>query len=237
MRIISTLFLIFFIGNLQAQLLSWSPDFIQENSTPIDIIVDATKGNQGLKNYSTTSDVYVHIAVITTQSANSSDWKYNKFTWGTTNALAQATYVGANKWKYTISGGLRNYFGVTNSSEKILKIAILFRNGSGSQAQRNIDGSDMYIPVYEAGLATRIVAPLTQPKFIPEFEPISVKVGDALPVTAKSSENASLKLYLNGNQFASTSNNTSIDGSAIITVAGSQVALVAEANVSGVYKV
>ncbi len=30
-----------------SQLLSWSPDFIRESTTPVVITVDATKGNQG----------------------------------------------------------------------------------------------------------------------------------------------------------------------------------------------
>jgi hypothetical protein len=39
---------------VQAQLLSVSPQFIQENSSPVEITVNALKGNQGLKDYSGT---------------------------------------------------------------------------------------------------------------------------------------------------------------------------------------
>ncbi|MFX8820866.1 hypothetical protein ABTM55_19040, partial [Acinetobacter baumannii] len=85
--------------------------------------------------------------------------------WGTTNALAQATYLGNNQWKFTINGGLRTFFGITNSSEKILKIAILFRTGNGSKKLANADGSDMYIPVYDNGLYARIDNPLRQPTY------------------------------------------------------------------------
>src|SRR5581483_4522633 len=91
----------------KAQLLTWTPDFIHESSNPVSITMDANYGNKGLLNYTPTSDVYVHIGVITNKSTSSSDWKYVKFAWGTTNASAQCTYLGNNKWKYTISGGLR----------------------------------------------------------------------------------------------------------------------------------
>ena len=86
-------------------------------------------------NYANTSDVYVHIGVITSQSANAADWKYAPFAWGTTNAAARATYIGANKYQYNISN-IRSFFGVP-AGETILRIAILFRNGDGSLAQRN----------------------------------------------------------------------------------------------------
>src|SRR4051812_503632 len=138
MKQIFTFCLLFIAVFSNAQLLITNPEFPIETSSPFEIIMDATKGNQGLLNYSPTSDVYVHIAAITTSSTSASDWRYNKFTWATTDPLAQATYVSANKWKYTISGGLRNFFGMSNPSEQILRVVLLFRSGNGSRAQRNI---------------------------------------------------------------------------------------------------
>src|SRR5205085_8395702 len=123
-----------------------------------EIIADAAKGNQGLLNHTPVTDVYVHIGVITNLSTSPSNWRYVPAfsTWGTTNAQIQATSLGGNKWKYTIPGNLRTYFGISDPSEKILKIAILFRSGSGAKKLANADGSDMYVPVYEAGLYARI---------------------------------------------------------------------------------
>ena len=60
-----------------AQLLSVAPSFPQDNST-ITIVVDCSKGNQGLFNYATPGDVYVHTGVITDSSKSSSDWRYVK---------------------------------------------------------------------------------------------------------------------------------------------------------------
>ncbi|KAA9042087.1 hypothetical protein FW778_08735 [Ginsengibacter hankyongi] len=94
-----------------SQLLSWSPGFIQESSTPVVITVDATKGNHGLLNYTPVSDVYLHIGVITNLSTGASDWKYVSSVWATTNPLFQATSLGGNRWSYTITGGLRSYDG------------------------------------------------------------------------------------------------------------------------------
>lgn len=205
----------------QAQLLSWSPDFITESSVNNIISVDATKGNQGLLNYTPTNDVYVHIGVITNKSSSASDWKYVKFTWGTTTAQAQCAYISANKWSYTISGSLRSFFGITDPTETIQKIAILFRNGTGSKVQRNSDGSDMYIPVYDNALHVRIDEPYRQPMYYPVPEPISKNVGDALSITAKSNQSGTLTIRLNGN-IINSSNTTVLGTSTTIVSAGNQ---------------
>src|ERR1044072_6811845 len=100
--------LLLFAVKINAQLLSFAPDFIQESSTSVAITMDASFGNQGLQDYTPTPDVYVHIGVVTNLSAGG--WAYVKFTWGTANVAAQCNYLGNNKWKYTITGGLRNFF-------------------------------------------------------------------------------------------------------------------------------
>src|SRR5215813_720345 len=105
------LFFLFSFAFAKAQLLTWTPDFIHETSNPATITMDANYGNKGLLNYSPTTDVYVHIGLITNYSTSSGDWKHVIFTWGTTNVAAQCTYLGSNKWKYTINGGLRTFFG------------------------------------------------------------------------------------------------------------------------------
>src|SRR5512133_2857406 len=88
------------IFSANAQLLTWSPPFPQENdpSQTLVITMDATKGNQGLLGYTLLTDVYVHIGVITNLSTSSSNWKYTPFTWGTTTAAANAASAGTNKW-------------------------------------------------------------------------------------------------------------------------------------------
>ena len=163
----------------EAQLLTWSPPFPEENNASQSLVItmDATKGNQGLQGHTPTSDVYVHIGVITNLSSGSTDWKYVKFAWATTDAAAQAVYTAPSKWTYTINGSLRNFFNITNPSESIRKIAILFRSGNGNKKQANTDGSDMYIPVYGNSLAVRIVSPATQPAFVPITESSSFATG------------------------------------------------------------
>lgn len=214
--------------NSQAQLLTWTPSFPKENdpAQTLDITVDATKGNQGLLNFS--SDVYIHIGVITNKSANSDDWKYVPFQWATTPANGKATSLGGNKWKYTIAGSLRTFFGITDASETIQKIAILFRNADGTRAQRNADGSNLYIPVYTASLAVRLTAPPREPKFVPTPETQNWSVGTNVTVSADASQASTLKLYHNGTVIATATNAATVSGTATVAVTGNQQ-LIAEA--------
>lgn len=233
MKKILTIVCFFMLFTAKAQLLTWSPNFVQETSSNVEITCDATYGSQGLLNYTPTSDVYVHIGCITSLSTSPSDWKYSKFTWATTNVAANCTYLGTNKWKYTITGGLRTFFGISNASEKILKIAILFRNGAGSKVQRNGDGSDMYITVYEAGLNVRIDTPFRQPYYIPIAENANWLLGNSLQMAANSSELATLKLYFNGIQVANSSNATTISNTQTITTSGNNQIIAEAANTNG----
>ncbi|GAA4743771.1 alpha-amylase family glycosyl hydrolase [Flavisolibacter ginsenosidimutans] len=216
-----------------SQLLTWTPSFPTENnaSQTLVITMDASKGNQGLYNYSATTDVYVHIGVITNKSTSSSDWKYVKFTWATTPAAANAVYIGNNKWTYTITGSLHNFFGITDATETIQKIAILFRNGAGdnSRVQRNSDGSDMYIPIYTSSLAVRLTQPPTEPRYVPTPEQQSWSLGTSFTISADANKPSAMKLYHNGTMIASASNVTTLLGTSTITAAGNQQ-VVAEAN-------
>jgi 1,4-alpha-glucan branching enzyme len=198
----------------KSQLLTWSPSFPKDNDN-ITITVDATKGNQGLLGFS--GNVYVHIGLITSASTSSSNWLYSPFTWGTTPAAAQATPAGTNKWSYTINN-IRSFFNVP-AGETILKIAILFRDGPGNIAQRNSDGTDMYVPVYPAGAAVRFSAPPFQPKYVPVPEPITKQVGDNISVTGIGTGTTELQLYLNGT-LIQNGPGSSISANPTLTTAG-----------------
>lgn len=216
------LFILFFSFQSFSQLLSWTPDFIQESSDPVVITMNANYGNQGLLNYTPTSDVYVHIGVITNLSTSSSDWRYVTSVWGTTNPAFQAVSLGNNQWSYTINGGLRTFFGITNAAETIQKIAILFRNGSGSLKQANADGNDMFVPVYDNGLYARIDNPYRQPEYSPIPEAITKTVGDNLPIVGKASQAGStIQIYFNGN-LISTATGTKDSTNATIAAFGTQ---------------
>ena len=103
-----------------AQLLRTTPAFITETSSSITIFADATKGNKGIINV--TGDIFVHIGAITSLSTSSSNWKYVPVSWGVADNKVKCTKLANNVWSFTINGGLRDFFGMTNASETIQKI-------------------------------------------------------------------------------------------------------------------
>ncbi len=205
-----------------AQLLTWSPAFPKDTES-ITITVDAGKGNQGLLNHTPTSDVYVHTGVITNLSTSPTNWRYVKFNqnFNQANPQLQATYLSNSKWQFTITGNLRDYYGVP-AGETILQIAILFRSGNGSKVQRNTDGSDMYVPVYTTALAARIEQPASQPKYNPEPEPQNWVVGSSISITGVSNQAAALTLYHNGTVIGTQASATTITAPTTITAIGNQ---------------
>lgn len=207
-----------------SQLLTWSPQFPNDNST-IVITVDATKGNQGLLNHA--GAVYMHLGVITNLSATPTSWRYVPTTWGSTTAPT-ATSLGNNRWQFTLTNP-RAYFNAANGgvpvNETILRVALLFRDAAGTKVQKNADNSDMYVPIYPAG-SNNII--FTNPAIVPDFntsnESITATVGQPVSLTAlASTTGGSLKMYYNGAQVAGplTGTNT-ITGGATIAQAGTQ---------------
>ncbi|MBS1925527.1 MAG: hypothetical protein JST57_05965, partial [Bacteroidetes bacterium] len=204
MKKVAILFLAICLGictSAQQRLLTWAPEFAVDNST-ITITTDCTKGNQGLLNYEggNSNNVYVHIGVITSVNPTAGAWQHVPFTWGSTTPAAKATPLGNNKYSYTITN-IRSFFGVP-AAETILKVAIIFRNATGSLKQVNSDGSDMYVPVYAASeFAVRLNLPPFEPRFTPWLEPITAGVGQQINITGVSSQNSNLSLTLNGNNI------------------------------------
>lgn len=217
-----------FVFSGQSQLLTWTPEFPKDNDN-ITIVLDASKGNQGLFNYSNPNNVYVHIGVTTNLSGNNGQqWLYvNGNTGGvfggTTPAL-KATSLGNNKYQYVING-IRSFFGVS-AGETIKNIAIIFRdaNANTSLVKKavNADGSDMYIPVYDNSIATRFSTPFFQPTFIRIPELISKQVNDNIALTAITNKPSEMKLFFNGSEIQAANNVTTLSANPVITASGNQ---------------
>ncbi|HMU10911.1 MAG TPA: alpha-amylase family glycosyl hydrolase [Ferruginibacter sp.] len=224
MKKIFLLLAVFSIAHtLPAQrLLSWTPEFPVDNSTLV-MTVDCNKGNQGLLNFEggNSSNVYVHVGLITSLSTGPTDWRYVKFTWGTADPAAKATPLGSNKYQYTVNN-IRTFFAVP-AGETIIKVCVIFRNATGSLKQVNSDGSDMYNPVYGSSeYGVRINLPPFEPRYIPWIEPINVNVGGSISITGVASVNSNLTLKLNGNTIQTATNASTISASPVIAAACAQ---------------
>ena len=234
-KILLSFNIVLLFNGVNAQLLTWSPQFPADNST-ITITVDATKGNKGLMGY--TGTVYMHLGVITNLSTTTSDWRYVPTTWATTTAPA-ATSLGNDKWSFTITNP-RAYFnaaaGGVPAGETILKIALLFRDGAGAKVQKNADGGDMYVQIYPpTGKFIQFTTPAIVPSYNISNEALAPALNESVPVTAMASVNTGmLKLYFNGVQLGNTVTGTNtISGNAVVSTTGNQQ-IVSELVVSGI---
>ena len=129
------------------QVITTSPVF-PTSSDAVVITFNADKGDMGLKDYSG-DDIYAHTGVITDKSLSGSDWKYVVAPWGTFLPKAKLTRVSANVYTLNIGPSIRAYYGVP-SSEKILKLAIVFRNSATTpKTGRDAGGADIFYNVSE----------------------------------------------------------------------------------------
>ncbi|MDH7461416.1 alpha-amylase family glycosyl hydrolase [Chitinophagaceae bacterium 26-R-25] len=197
-------------------LLTWMPPFPTDTGA-ITITLDASKGNAGLKGYG--GDVYIYTGVVTDQS--NGGWKYvASSSFNSADPKSKTTSLGNDKYQITLKP--RSFYNVP-AGEKILKLALLFRNTDGSLVARNTDGSDMFINIYDASkLQVRFTSPEFAPKFTPEPVLQTQMNGDEISVSAVSSQSSSLTISLNGSSFATASNTTTVSGKTKLTVGGTQ---------------
>jgi 1,4-alpha-glucan branching enzyme len=202
----------------QVGLITTSKTFPTADDTFV-LTFDATKGNAAFKGKG--GDVYIFTGVITDKSTGPADWKYVKSpSFSAADPSAKMTAVGTDK--YQISINPRSFYGVP-ASEKILKLVMLFRSADGGIKAANTDGSDIYLPIYEA---EKLNVTFSQPEFQPTYLPVPVinvqTIGGELEVTAHASKAAKLSLSLNGTEFASSNSATSITGKVKLSIVGLQ---------------
>ncbi|MFA6618564.1 MAG: alpha-amylase family glycosyl hydrolase [Candidatus Neomarinimicrobiota bacterium] len=177
----------------QSPLSSEPPIPMQHDS--ILVFFDATKGKQGLKDYS--GDIYAHTGV--------NDWKYVWTDWPSTNTEKnKLTKVSDNLYKLVI-GYPHDYYSCPESVD-IYQLAFVFRNSTGSA-----QSEDLFLTLYEGGLTAAIFEPVASLEYEKaERSPIfrSIDNSSPLSVVAGASEIAdNIKLFLNDSE-QKTVNNT-----------------------------
>ncbi len=141
--------LLFATTNLMAQIVTTSPAILQEDSKNVVLTYHADQGNKGLMGLSSSTAVYAHIGAITSKSTGSGDWKYAP-TWGDNSAKFKLTYATTDTWVLNI-GDIRSYFGITDASETVKQIALVFRTGDMTKEGKTEAGGDIFVDVHAAG--------------------------------------------------------------------------------------
>ncbi len=182
----------FFISlGLQAQVVTLTPAFATQTDQ-VTVIFDASKGNRALLGQST---VYAHTGVITNLSSSPNAWRYVQGNWGTDDAKVKMTNLGNNLFSLTYT--INTFYGVP-TGEQVLKLAFVFRNQNGSIVGRETDGSDIFVALSSGGFQARFETSNGQ----------LFKTTQAVNIKAITSAKANLKLFKNGVQVSSLTNDS-----------------------------
>ncbi|GJQ20061.1 MAG: hypothetical protein HBSIN02_04160 [Bacteroidia bacterium] len=180
-----------------SQIVVTVPQFPTENDS-IVVTFDATQpGASELLNY--TGTLYTHTGVITNLSTGPSDWKYVKGTWGSPSQPT-LTRLGENLYRLII-GRPRQYYGVSNQTERILKLAFVFRSADGTKQTR----PDIFVDLFEPGISVLIDKPeVSIPFGDPLRSPVFAGQDDTIAVRFLAAELgtkiSTLTLFINGLQ-------------------------------------
>ena len=188
------------IFGLKAQVVTTEPAVLQESSQNIVIYYHADQGNKGLMNQPSSQPIYAHTGVITNKSTSASDWKHAP-SWLDNAAKYKLSYVSANLWKLEI-GNIRDYYGITDSSEKVRQLAFVFRNADGTRQGKTASGGDIFVDVVDQGLQVTLTSNLEGTLVTAGHENVSF--------TASCTQPATLTIDVNGTPVATQQNATKL---------------------------
>ena len=179
----------------------------------IIIYFDATKGNQGLKDFA--GPVYAHTGVLTDESISSSEWKYVVTNWGEDTPETQLSQVETNLWKLVI-GYPRVYYNIPENV-KVTHLAFVFRSsqqsGGGYLEGKDVDNKDIFLELYEPGITAQFITPTITESFQdPRREPLFMTDQDTLHILGTSvqlfTETVRTELFINGTSVSSVNHDT-----------------------------
>lgn len=178
-----TLLVVICVFAVKAQVVTTEPSILQEDSENVTVIFKANEGDGGMKG---STSCYAHTGVITNKS--NGEWAYGPLSWGDNSAKYKLSIAGTNKWKLKI-GKIREYYGITDPNEKVLKLCFVFRNKDGSKTGRAADGGDIFIDVHDSGLALSFTSNAKSNVLNPSTSNVTF--------TAATTQTADMKIYLN----------------------------------------
>jgi len=186
-------------SDLTAQILTSNPPFPTQTDN-ITILYDADLGNGALTGV---FPLFAHTGVITNLSNSPTDWRHVQGNWGTSDPNVVMTIVNLQQNQHSITINPQTFYTGLEQGEIIERLMFVFRNASGSIVGRNADGSDIFLPIYQPGFNATFLTPGSNS--------VIANTNQQVAVTAGSSQNATLTIFVNGNQVATQSGTTTLN--------------------------
>ena len=188
-----------------AQIVTSSPLILQQSSSDIVLTFhsDSPLCNQVFANAPQSEEIYAHIGLITSMSTSGSDWKYTIFPWPSSGNAQEANtdknhlkYISPNTYTLSI-GTIAGYFGITDPSETVKQIALVFRTADGRKECKTATGGDIYVDVMPEGFQMQFNC--SSPKRV-------ISQPTAMTFTVNTTSAGKLEILMNGTPVASAAN-------------------------------
>lgn len=180
-----------------AQIVTTTPAILQESSENVVLTyhADSPLGNGELAGLNASTPVYAHIGVITDKSDG--QWVYAP-EWLDNSDKFRLTYAGTNTWTLSL-GTIRSYFGITDPTEHVQRIAMVLRNADASKTGRTASGGDIFVDVAEEGF---------QMSFTQNTGRNVISAPTTIIFTVNTTAAATIDISVNGKSVASTTGQT-----------------------------
>lgn len=199
------------LTGVRAEVFTTSPSPLQQSSQDVKIIFDANEsGIAGLKS---ATELYAHTGVCV---KGSSSWSYVKCDWSANTAANQFVKRSDGKWELNV-GDINTYYDLPAGVE-VGKIAIIARTKNGS-AQT----ADYFLDVVEEGFAIGF----SYDKNLVISETTTINF------TLSATQNAALKIAVDGATIAEASNTKSISKAYTFNTPGKFYEVTATATANG----
>lgn len=190
-RIISlSLFIVLTISSVTFGQVVWTEPPFPSQNMDITLYYDASEGNGALSGQ---DQVWAHMGLITSESANGGDWKNVVGVWGTADPQVYMQHIGEDLFSKTYN--IADFHNVQEGTE-VLKLAFVFRNANGTIVGRDADGTDIFYDVYPESNA--LFANLNSPQ-----DNSLIQLGDSIHIDIQFSDTADITIYDNGVEIGS----------------------------------
>ena len=175
------------------QIVETRPAPLQQSSKDVVVVYHSDRGNGGLKGF--TGDMYAHIGVITDKS--NGQWVYAPAKWGDNSEKYKLTPKGNDTWELAI-GDIRTYFGITDATETVEKLAMVFRSADTKKEGKTETGGDIFVDVNPDGFVLDVNSTASSVLLSPT----------KATVNATTTEEADITITLDGIKVASKKGTT-----------------------------
>ena len=176
-----TLLLFISLASIAFAQVTTIPGIVQKGyKGEVTIVFNPNQGNKGMVN---ATQCYAHTGI----TYNGKSWQ-NTSSWRDGKDKYKMTKNAEGNWELKITPNIYAYYGVAETTD-VTQLCFVFNDGPNGQLEGKADGNaDIFVDLAEAGLAAVFTNTISE---------IS-SVGDVIEICGQSTQEAALKLYVNG---------------------------------------